>query len=164
MDKWEGLGLPGEEVPALHNAKRKVWPGEEAFPILRPLMFPWDPNPSTLFFVFLSLWPRYYCKCLAFLLNFHFLFFSVVLGNSLTGGPRPNLVTSLEALSFYFRDSEKVPLTFNPLSFPGNFRVRASNFGLKFYVIRPLYISVSERSRTSPWGRKENIGTLNAQS
>lgn len=71
-------------------------------------------------------------------------------------------MTSLETQSYYFRDSEKAPLTFNPFPFPGDFRTRASCFGLKFYVRRLLYISVSERSRTSPWGRKKNIGTLNA--
>lgn len=56
-------------------------------------------------------------------------------------------MTSLEARSYYFRDSEKVPLTFNPLAFPGNFRVRASSFGLRFYAIS---VSVSESSGASP--------------
>lgn len=35
-------------------------------------------------------------------------------------------MTSLEFLSYYFRDSEKVPLTLNLPLLPGNFRARAS--------------------------------------
>lgn len=85
-------------------------------------------------------------NALQFFCIFSFYSCPLVLDSSLPGGLRPNLVIFLEPLSYYFRDSKKVPLTLNPFPFPGNFRARASNFRVRFYVIRLLYtVSVKDQ-------------------